>query len=162
MPVQEQNKIQREEQLKQKYGNLINRARQLGIQLQNVNLENDNKLLIRGEAPDQESKNHLWDEAKKIDPNYQDLHLDLRVNESLAKPAGSRPGAGASQPGTGGAGSEGRASRSYTVKPGDTLSAIAKQFYGNANDYVKIFNANRDQVSNPDRIQPGQVLKIPE
>jgi hypothetical protein len=155
MPVQEQTKTQREEKLKQKYANLINRAKQLGIQLQNINIENDDKLLVRGAAPDQEAKNALWDEAKKIDPNYHDLHLDVRVDESLAS---SKPRA--SQPGTAGAG--GGTSRSYTVKPGDTLSAIAKQFYGNTNDYVKIFNANRDQVSNPDQIKPGQVLKIPE
>jgi nucleoid-associated protein YgaU len=155
MPVQEQSKTQREEKLKQKYANLVNRAKQLGVQLQNINIENDDKLLIRGAAPDQETKNALWDEAKKIDPNYHDLHLDLRVDDSLA---GAR--AHAAQPGTAGAG--GDTSRTYTVKPGDTLSAIAKQFYGNTNDYVKIFNANRDQVSNPDRIKPGQVLKIPE
>ena len=155
MPVQEQSKTQREEKLKQKYANLVNRAKQLGVQLQNINIENDDKLLIRGAAPDQETKNALWDEAKKIDPNYHDLHLDLRVDDSLA---GAR--AHAAQPGTAGAG--GGTSRTYTVKPGDTLSAIAKQFYGNTNDYVKIFNANRDQVSNPDRIKPGQVLKIPE
>ncbi|HEV7492108.1 MAG TPA: LysM peptidoglycan-binding domain-containing protein, partial [Rhodanobacteraceae bacterium] len=44
---------------------------------------------------------------------------------------------------------------------GDTLSKIAKQFYGNANRWHDIFDANRDQISNPDLIQPGQVLKIP-
>ena len=155
MPVQEQSKTQREEKLKQKYGTLINRAKQLGIQLQNINIENDDKLLIRGASPDQEAKNALWDEAKKIDPNYHDLHLDIRVDDSLAsfKPQGSQPRA---------SGAGGGASRTYTVKPGDTLSAIAKQFYGSASDYVKIFNANRDQVSNPDQIKTGQVLKIPE
>lgn len=51
--------------------------------------------------------------------------------------------------------------QSYTVVSGDNLSKIAKQFYGNANDWHKIFDANRDQLSNPDVIKPGQVLRIP-
>lgn len=51
--------------------------------------------------------------------------------------------------------------RTYKVASGDNLSKIAKQFYGNANDWQKIFDANRDQLSNPDLIKPGQVLRIP-
>jgi nucleoid-associated protein YgaU len=47
------------------------------------------------------------------------------------------------------------------VKKGDTLSKISKQFYGDANAYQKIFDANRDQLKDPDKIQPGQVLRIP-
>ena len=50
---------------------------------------------------------------------------------------------------------------SYTVKKGDTLSKISKQFYGDADAYKKIFDANRDQLKDPDKIQPGQVLRIP-
>jgi len=50
----------------------------------------------------------------------------------------------------------------YTVKPGDTLSKIAKQYYGNANQYPKIFEANRPMLKDPDKIYPGQVLRIPE
>ena len=53
------------------------------------------------------------------------------------------------------------ASRYYTVVRGDTLSAIAKSQYGNANDYPKIFEANKPMLSNPDKIYPGQVLRIP-
>ena len=53
------------------------------------------------------------------------------------------------------------ASRWYTVVRGDTLSAIAKTQYGNANDYPKIFEANKPMLSNPDKIYPGQVLRIP-
>ncbi len=48
-----------------------------------------------------------------------------------------------------------------TVKAGDTLSKIAKEHLGDANKYTAIFNANRDQLSDPDKIQPGQVLKLP-
>ena len=49
----------------------------------------------------------------------------------------------------------------YTVVAGDNLSKIAKHFYGNANAWKQIFDANRDQLSDPDRIKPGQALKIP-
>ena len=52
-------------------------------------------------------------------------------------------------------------SRYYTVAKGDTLSAIAKSQYGNANEYMKIFEANKPMLSNPDKIYPGQVLRIP-
>ena len=60
-----------------------------------------------------------------------------------------------------GATSTAAAAQTYTVAKGDTLSKIAKQFYGNANRWHEIFDANRDQISNPDLIRPGQVLKIP-
>ena len=49
----------------------------------------------------------------------------------------------------------------YTVQKGDTLSAIAKQYYGNANLYMAIFEANTPMLDHPDRIYPGQVLRIP-
>jgi uncharacterized protein YidB (DUF937 family) len=51
--------------------------------------------------------------------------------------------------------------RTYTVSSGDTLSKIAKQFYSDANQWPRIFDANRDILSNPDRISPGQHLRIP-
>ncbi|QHM70763.1 peptidoglycan-binding protein LysM [Mixta intestinalis] len=53
-------------------------------------------------------------------------------------------------------------SRFYTVKKGDTLSAIAKEMYGNANEYNKIFEANKPMLSSPDKIYPGQTLRIPQ
>jgi nucleoid-associated protein YgaU len=49
----------------------------------------------------------------------------------------------------------------HTVERGDTLSAIAKEEYGNANEYMKIFEANRPMLSHPDKIYPGQLLRIP-
>lgn len=52
--------------------------------------------------------------------------------------------------------------RFVTVKAGDTLSAIAKAEYGNANAYMKIFEANKPMLSHPDKIYPGQVLRIPQ
>lgn len=53
-------------------------------------------------------------------------------------------------------------SATYTVQPGDTLGKIAKQVYGNAMDYPKIFEANKPMLSDPDKIYPGQVLRIPK
>jgi len=52
--------------------------------------------------------------------------------------------------------------RMYIVQSGDSLSKIAKKFYGNANSWKKIFDANRDLVKNPDVIQPGWQLQIPD
>ena len=49
----------------------------------------------------------------------------------------------------------------YIIKKGDTLSAIAKHFYGKANDYPKIFEANREVIKDPDLIFPGQKIRIP-
>lgn len=56
----------------------------------------------------------------------------------------------------------GAESRYYTVKSGDTLSAIAKSVYGSASDYQRIFDANKPMLTHPDKIYPGQVLIIPE
>ncbi len=51
--------------------------------------------------------------------------------------------------------------KTYTVQAGDNLSKISKQFYGDASKYMKIFDANKDQLKDPNMIKPGQVLKIP-
>ena len=59
------------------------------------------------------------------------------------------------------AGGGGTGSRTYTVAAGDTLSHIAQRYYGSANRWPAIFEANRDKLSDPDRIYPGQVLRIP-
>lgn len=56
---------------------------------------------------------------------------------------------------------EAPASTFYTVRKGDTLSAIAEKHYGNANKYQQIFEANKPMLKHPDRIYPGQVLRIP-
>ena len=54
------------------------------------------------------------------------------------------------------------AATKYTVVPGDSLSKIAKHFYGDANLWRRIWEANRNQIKNPDLIQPGQILEIPK
>ncbi|MFL5461815.1 MAG: LysM peptidoglycan-binding domain-containing protein [Gemmatimonadales bacterium] len=56
----------------------------------------------------------------------------------------------------------GPAGRSYTVQKGDSLSKIAKREYGDAQQWRKIYEANRDLIPNPDLIYPGQVFRIPE
>jgi nucleoid-associated protein YgaU len=53
-------------------------------------------------------------------------------------------------------------SQFYTVQSGDTLSKISKQFYGDANKYMVIFEANKPMLTHPDKIYPGQVLRIPQ
>jgi nucleoid-associated protein YgaU len=137
------------EQLKQKYQSVLNMISQQQVRLQNINMEG-NKLLIRGEAPSEDAKNQVWNQIKLVDATYSDLTADITV------------AAGAAQARTAGAAIGGQSSRSYTVKAGDSLSKISKQFYGNSSQYMKIFEANRDKLSNPDQIQPGQELVIPD
>lgn len=139
---------ERFEQLKQKYQAVLNFIPQAGIQLQNLHMEGG-KLFLRGVAPSEETKNRLWDQIKLVDPSYSDLTADITVSEQRAQTMGASVSGGQSQ-------------RTYTVQPGDSLSKISRQFYGNASQYMKIFNANRDQLQDPDRIQPGQQLIIPE
>jgi LysM repeat protein len=138
-------------QLKAKYQSVITAAPQMGIQLQNVHIENG-KLLIRGKAPNEDVKNKIWNQIKQVDPSYSDLTADITIDSSLPQPAA----ASAASSSSGGAGQ-----RTYTVQSGDSLSKISKQFYGNANDYMKIYEANRDKLNDPDKIRPGQELVIP-
>ncbi|HUQ95467.1 MAG TPA: LysM peptidoglycan-binding domain-containing protein [Bryobacteraceae bacterium] len=139
---------QKLDQLKMKYQGAINFMKQAGVRLTHVHVQDD-KLFIQGEAPSQEVKNRSWDQIKLIDPSYSDLTADLSVNPSLAPSAGTQ------------AQSSGVGNQTYTVKSGDTLSKISKQYYGDANQYMKIFEANRDQLSDPNKIQVGQKLNIP-
>jgi nucleoid-associated protein YgaU len=139
------------EQLKQKYQGAINFMKQSGVRLSHVHMENG-KLFVQGEAPSQEVKNKVWDQIKLVDSSYSDLTADITVNSSLAGNT-SATSSGSQQQSSG--------TQTYTVKAGDTLSKIAKDFYGNANDYMRIFEANRDQLSDPNKIQVGQQLKIP-
>ena len=136
---------QRFEQLKQKYQSAMNLMRQEQVQLQNVNMQGD-KLFIKGVAPSEEVKNKVWDQIKLADSSYSDLIADISVSET--KTAGAAAGGG-------------QASETYTVKSGDSLSKISKQYYGDASQYMRIFEANRDKLDDPNKIQPGQELVIP-
>jgi nucleoid-associated protein YgaU len=133
------------EQLKQKYQTAISLAQNSG-HLQNVNMAGD-KLFIRAEVANEELKNAVWNEIKKVDSGFSDLTADITINSSMPQPAAAA-----------GSGSFGK---TYTVKSGDTLSGIAQQFYGDASKYNKIFEANRDKLTSADQIRPGQELVIP-
>lgn len=135
------------EQLKAKYQSVLNFIQTQNVQLQNVNMEGD-KLFIRASAPSQEVKNRVWDQIKLVDPNYADLIADIQAPAAAAAAAGA--GGGATT-----------AARTYTVQAGDSLSKISKHFYGDANQYMKIFEANKDQLADPDKIKPGMELNIP-
>jgi nucleoid-associated protein YgaU len=131
--------MDRLEQLKQKYAAALSVVTAAGVSLQNLHVQDD-KLYLKGRAPSEQAKNEVWSAIKNIDPTYADLHADLTVDPSLPSPPRAQ---------------------AYTVKGGDTLSKISKQFYGDANKYMKIFEANKDQLSDPDKIKVGQVLQIP-
>jgi nucleoid-associated protein YgaU len=133
-------------QLKQKYQSVLNSIEQQNVRLQNLHVEND-KLFIRGTAPSEQAKNEIWDQIKLVDPNYSDLTADITVEAPQQRAAA-----------VGGVATGGQ---TYTVKSGDTLSKISQQFYGSSNEYMRIYYANRDKLSDPDKIQPGQQLVIP-
>jgi nucleoid-associated protein YgaU len=136
-------------QLKQKYQTVLKAIDQQGIQLHNLHVEGD-KLVIRGTASSEQAKNAIWDQIKLVDPNVTDLMADINVRQQQQQAAAA-----------GAAGGGSSAGQTYTVKPGDTLSKISRQFYGNAHEYMRIFYANRNQLSDPDKIQVGQQLIIP-
>jgi nucleoid-associated protein YgaU len=91
----------------------------------------NNKVVLNATAPTEYLKNRAWDEIKKVDSNFSDLQHNTAVGSGTL----------------------------YVVKSGDNLSNISKSFYGTPNEYTKIAQANN--ISNPDKIQPGQQLKIP-
>lgn len=105
--------------------------------------EKDGKLHFVGTVKSDAEANEIWNAIKTIPTWRNDVVADIKVV----------PGAAASAAGSAG--------KTYTVKAGDTLSGIAKAHLGDANSYMKIFEANRDQLSDPDKIKPGQVLKLP-
>jgi nucleoid-associated protein YgaU len=112
--------------------------------------ERDGKLYWSGSVKSEAEANEIWNAIKTIPDWRNDIVADIKVTGG-----GAAAGAGAGAAGAAAAG------RTYTVKAGDTLSAIAKEHLGSANAYMKIFEANRDQLTDPDKIKPGQVLKIP-
>lgn len=89
------------------------------------------KAVLAASAPTEYLKDRAWDEIKKVDANFADLQHEITVGSGTM----------------------------YVVKSGDNLSKISKSFYGNPNEYKKIAQANN--ISDPDKIQAGQELKIP-
>lgn len=135
------------DQLKGKYQSVLNFMASQNVQLQNLNLQ-DNKLFIRALAPSQDVKNKIWDQIKLVDPSYQDLIVDIQAPAVAAAAAAATSGTTQTR-------------RTYTVKPGDSLSKISQEFYGSANQYMKIFEANKNTLKDPDKIAPGMELVIP-
>jgi len=135
-------------ELKTKYQSVLNIIEKEDVRLANLHVES-NKLFIRGAAPSEEAKNKVWEQIKLVDANNSnDLTADISVEAGRAAAAAAGGGAG-------------EGGQSYTVKPGDTLSKISKQFYGDANEYMRIFYANKDKLKDPDKIQVGQELSVP-
>ena len=132
--------MDRFEELKKKYNSALKVLERPGFRMHNLHVQ-DNKLFLKASAGTQELKNLVWGEIKSADAVFADLTCDIKVDPSIAPPP---------EP------------RTHKVQPGDTLSKIAKQFYGDANKYMKIFEANKDQLSDPNLIKVGQVLKVPE
>ncbi|HKQ76913.1 MAG TPA: LysM peptidoglycan-binding domain-containing protein [Blastocatellia bacterium] len=131
-------------QLKQKYQTVLNTIEKQNVRLQNLHVEGD-KLFIKGTAPSDQAKNAVWDQIKLVDPNASDLTADITVEQQRATAVGGATSGG----------------QTYTVKSGDTLTKISQQFYGSGNEYMRIFYANREKLSDPDKIQAGQQLIIP-
>jgi nucleoid-associated protein YgaU len=125
------------EQLKTKYGSVLNSMNQLGVHLTHVHIQ-ENKLYVEGACGSESIKNKIWDQVKLVDPAFSDLTLNLTIDPALAPKQ-----------------------QIYTVAAGDSLSKIAKQFYGNANECMKIFEANKDRLTDPNVIKVGQQLVIP-
>jgi nucleoid-associated protein YgaU len=137
------------EQMKQKYASVLTEIQQQQVQLSHIHIQ-DNKLFLQGTAPSEQAKNKVWDQIKVVNPNWaQELTADISIDPN-ARPAQAK-----------GASASGGQQQTYTVRAGDSLSKISKEMYGNANDYMKIFEANRDVLTDPNQIKPGQTLRIP-
>jgi LysM repeat protein len=121
--------------LQDKYRPILDLANQLHIRDVNAQ-ENNGKLNIKGTAPYQLEKNLLWDKIKSVNGWENEVAADIKVehNDMFGK---------------------------YKVQSGDTLSKVAQKFYGDSSKYRKIFDANRDVLKDPDKINVGQELKLP-
>ncbi len=122
--------------LQDKYRELVTAAQSSGVSSLQVR-EQDNVLYVDGIAPSEEIKQRLWDIYGKIDPNYRSA--DLVMNIKAMQGAGD--------------------TKEYVVVSGDNLSKIGKKFNVKWKD---IFEANKDRIKNPDHIEPGWKLKIPQ
>jgi nucleoid-associated protein YgaU len=114
--------------------------------------EREGKLYFKGTVSSEDEKNQIWNAIKTIPTWQKDVVADIQV-VGPAKPAATSANPSAAAAATSG--------RTYTVKAGDTLSQIAKDQLGSAGSYMKIFEINKDVLSDPDKIKPGQVLRLP-
>lgn len=131
--------MDRLEELKGKYRSVLDLISKKGVKLAHLHVQ-DNKLFMQGAAPSQDIKNAVWNEIKKVDASYGDLTADLSVDPSLPVPK-----------------------REYTVKAGDSLWKIAKEYYGNGADFPRIIAGNPGKLKDEKSvIHPGDVLTIPD
>ena len=124
--------------LRDKYNHAIQTAK--GFKMQGAADERDGKLYFKGQVQSQDEVNKIWDAIKTVPDWRNDVVAEVTLDPN-AKAA---------------------AAATYTVKAGDTLSKIAKEHLGDANDYMKIFDANKGTLTDPDKIKPGQVLAMPK
>jgi LysM repeat protein len=130
--------------MREKYDHAIQVAK--GLRMQGSADEKNGKLYFNGVVKSEDEKNQIWNAIKTVSSWQGDVVADIRVEAAAAAAAGG--------PAT-------KPPETYTVKAGDSLSKIAKEHLGNANAYMAIFNANRDILTDPDKIRPGMVLKLP-
>jgi nucleoid-associated protein YgaU len=133
--------------LRDKYSHAVQTAKSL--RMDGSAEERDGKLHVHGTVNSEDEKNQIWSALKTVPDWQKEVIADIRVKpgaqtQSIPQPTPAKA-----------------SMKSYTVKSGDTLGEIAKRELGSANKYMEIFNANRDQLTDPDKIKPGQVLKIP-
>ncbi len=121
--------------LQDKYRPILDLANQLHIQKVNAQ-ESNGKLNIKGTAPYQLEKNLLWDKIKSFNGWENEVTAEINVEHNDVY---------------------GR----YKVQSGDTLSKVAQKFYGDSAKYRQIFDANRDVLKDPNKINVGQELTLP-
>jgi nucleoid-associated protein YgaU len=134
--------------LRTKYNHAIQVAKSL--RMDGAAEERDGKLHFHGVVKSEDEKNQIWNALKTVSDWQNDIVADIQVVPQSAAVMGAGAGGGSAAAGS-----------TYTVQAGDTLSGIAKHMLGDASKYSRIFEANRDVLSDPDKIKPGQVLKIP-
>ena len=134
------------DQMKLKYRSVLDLMTALKVQLKNLHVQGD-KMVLRAVAKTKDDANKVWDQIKLVDKNFaKDLMAEISF---LSDAPGPKPQTAPTL-------------RIHKVVAGDTLSKIAKTYYGKAGAYMKIFEANRDILDDPDKIKPGQKLRIPD
>ncbi|EWY39736.1 peptidoglycan-binding protein LysM [Skermanella stibiiresistens SB22] len=126
----------------------------LGLEAKDFTIEvNDDVVTVSGTAPSQEQR-------EKIVLALGNVHGVAKVDDRITV-GGTASAEGSTTVMPTAAAAETAQSRFYTVKKGDTLSKVSKEFYGDPNKYQAIFEANRPMLEHPDKIYPGQVLRVP-
>lgn len=122
----------------------------------NCKIGADGSITVSGNCASGEERDRIVSVLQGM-PNVSRVVNEINV---AAAPAAPETPAAAETSAASDSGGEG--GRTYTVKSGDTLWKISQEMYGNGSKYMKIFEANRPMLENPDKIFPGQELKIPD